>query len=90
MTAELLVLNLTNERRAAAIAVHAEAIQPDIAAAVEAERNRVLTLMTISEQSARIGVEIDLAAVISQGAAPDEVREVVMDMAASEKDQNYG
>lgn len=90
MTAELHVLNLTNERRAAAIAVHAEAIQPEIAAAIEAERDRILNLVAIAKQSSRIGVDIDLAAVISHGATPDEVREVVMDIATSEKDQSYG
>ncbi|NEI57465.1 hypothetical protein GR200_20715 [Rhizobium leguminosarum] len=90
MVAEIHVLKLPKERQIAAVAVRAEAIQPDIAAAVEAERERVLTLVTIAEQAARIGVDVDLAAVISQGAVPDEVREVVMNMAASERDQNYG
>lgn len=90
MAAEVHVLKLPKEREAAAVAVRAEAIQLDIAAAIEAERDRVLALLSVAAQAVSLGVEVNLAAVISDGATPDELREVVMGIAASERDQENG
>ncbi|RFB87920.1 hypothetical protein B5K08_21825 [Rhizobium leguminosarum bv. trifolii] len=90
MAAEVHVLKLPKERWIAAAAARAEAIQPDIEGAIAVERDRVLTLVSIAEQAVAIGVEVNLAAVISDGATPNELREFVMGIAASERDQENG